>query len=193
MNRKEALILVSYVAERWLAAGALPPTEETLALRLEVWVDALGDFDAELVRKVLAESTERFPPNVGEIRRLVEIKLGVAPTLPDWDEFWTWIRAEAGRASLYLLDDHPEFVCPWPALDGLVTVRDVCQWAKDELTNHDLEMVLQAHLRRTFEAKSKRITTEARTLPPISAPRTEVLDAVSNLAGQIGHRAELES
>jgi hypothetical protein len=192
----DALALITYTAEKWGAAAALPTDEGVLSIRVQVWVDALGDLDAGAVRAVLAEAPEEFPPNVAVIRRRVDAKLGVAPDIPAWDVFWSWVRDEASHATLYLYDDAPEFVCPWPEMAGVVTLSQILQWARDGQSAHDLEMIQQAHVRRTYEARAHRIEKEAPSEMPVVAAwrETPVGDLVAGAATAMEARMkELEA
>lgn len=153
MNRAEALELIAYAAERWGGAAAMPDDETRLALRVQVWVDALGDLPAPSVRAALASATDEFPPNVGVLRsRILAWQTGDSG-LPSWDQFWAWVRDVASRCSLGLYPDALALECPWPSLDGLLTLRQVTDWAQSGLTAADLELVIQAHVRRTYDAR----------------------------------------
>lgn len=167
MNKKEALGLIFYAAEKWGAAAALPTERERLEIRVQVWMDSLADIPADLVRASLAAAVSEFPPNVMQLRRSAEELAGVRPNLPDWDQFWTWVRGEASRSSIYLLDLHPHLDCPWPDLDGLLTESTLADWARGELTAHDLEMIEQAHMRRRFDAAAERARRETMTPAPV--------------------------
>lgn len=185
MNKAEALELIAYSAERWGAAAAMPSDEARLALRVTVWVDALGDLPASSVRAALASSTDEFPPNVGVLRsRILSWQTGDSG-LPSWDEFWAWVRDVASRCSLGLYPDALALECPWPALDGLLTLRQVTDWAQSGLTAADLELIIQAHVRRTFDARLSQIRRGLAS----SAPAALAAAGIPGIAA-IGKRAE---
>ncbi len=174
MKKSEAIELIMYVQEKWGHAAAPLEDEAQLALRAQVWVDTFVGIDARVVRAVVVQAQDEFPPNVGIIHRRCDEMMGIR-RLPDWDELWRWISIEASRSSLYLYDDAPTLVCPWPDMEGVITVGDLTQWARDGMTSHDFEMVVQAHVRRHYEARVARIRREGMAeLPIVKQLRAEL-------------------
>lgn len=183
MTPDEALMLITYASEKWGAAAALPTDASLLAVRVQVWMDALGDVDPSLVRSVLAQARDEFPPNVATIRRRCDELIGGAPALPSWDEFWPWVRSLAQRCTDYLPErggGEAAVGCPWPALQGLVNVPMVAGWARDGLTEHDLELIVQAHVRRLFEARTTRVEREGTSDVPALASWKQTVAALAD-------------
>lgn len=145
--------LVAYLGELWPHYRA-PAGTEAYGLRVQAWLDVLGDLDADAVRAAVAAMAEReYAPTPGQVRAAVLAMAGTP--LPDWDEYWAWVRQVAGRASLYRLADAPPFTCPWPELEGLVTLDDLMDGAV-VVDEADLNNVRQGHLRRRFVARVER-------------------------------------
>lgn len=176
MNRKDAVMLVAYAKELW-PNYRMPDSDETLAVRVEAWMDVLGDLDPDDIRhSLIILSAREFVPPPGEVRQVVLELTGQVPELPRWDVYFHWIREKVRMCSLYKLDDKPDFVCPWPALAGVVTLRDMVDWADQGITAHDFEMVVQAHIRRRFEPAVQHAIRTGGPLPPaLEHRRTERL------------------
>ena len=170
MQHSEAVALIAYMAELWPHYQA-PAQKEALRSRAQVWMDVMGDLDPSEIRAAMVGMAGReFAPTPGQLRQAV-VAMHLPP-LPDWSEFWRWVQAEASRASLYLLDDSPPFRCPWPELDGVVELRDLM--AGDVVMNEaDLQLVMQAHLRRRYEATVKRVEQVAMGAAPAVAALDE--------------------
>lgn len=171
MTKTQVLMLFGYMRHLWRQFD-VPNDPDDLDVMVRVWGDVLGDLDVEVCRATLVAMDREFPPTPQQLRSAVQEMVG--PALPGWDEFYAWVRREASRASLYLYDDKPEFRCPWPELEGVITVQDLVDWANEQVTLHDFEMIIQAHVRRRFEPAVQRILrTAGREAPAITAYRTK--------------------
>lgn len=175
MKRNEMLQTITYAKFLWPRLMVVPTAATELDVMVSVWMDVLGDLDVEQVRSALAAISNReFPPTPGQVRD--EALRPLREQLPDWDQFWRWVRGEAARASLYTYEKKPQLTCPWPALAGLVTVEDLSEWARSEVTIHDLEMVQQAHVRRRFEpAVVRALRDGVPVMPAVAAARAKVV------------------
>lgn len=192
MNETEALELITYTRAKWGAAAAVPTDKRLLGVVVLAWMDALADVDPRAVRAVLADAADEFPPTPKVIRNRVEQLSAGVSVLPSWDEFWPWVRSMASRCSEFSVErgiHRRESVdCPWPALDGLITSSLLAGWASEGLKEADLEMVIQAHMRRQFEARTERVKREGVSDVPALAEWKGALEA----AKAIGHPGELE-
>lgn len=191
MNETEALELITYTRAKWGNAAAVPTDKRLLSVVVLAWMDALADVDPLAVRAVLADADDEFPPTPKAIRNRVD-RLNNHVELPSWDEFWLWVRGVASHSSQFLpergLAQRTSVDCPWPALAPLVTPQLVAGWAAEGLTEHDLEMVVQAHMRRQFDARTERIQREIASDVPALTAWKGLLDA----AKAIGHPGELD-
>lgn len=159
--------LISYVGELW-PHYRQPEGDAAYDLRALAWMDVLGDLDPDAVRACIAAMAQReFAPTPGQIRAAVAALS--ARALPAWDEYWAWVRSVASRASLYRLDDAPPLVCPWPELEGLVTLDDLMD-GDVVVDAADLNNVRQGHLRRCHASCVERVTqANAGQVPVLAA------------------------
>lgn len=162
MLRSDVPLLIGFMGELW--PHYRPPevgrdgNTTAYDVRVQAWMDVLGDLDGAAVRAGIASLAEReYAPSPGQVRAAVMTLDGEG--LPGWDEFWSWVRSVASRASLYLLDDGPRLECPWPVLAGLVTVEDLMEGSVT-VDDADLTNVRQGHLRRRFDARLHRARQE---------------------------------
>lgn len=193
MTPDEALVLITYASEKWGNAAALPDDPDLLALRVQVWMDALRDIDPSLVRAVLASAMDEFPPHPRLIRSRCDELLGNIPDLPSWDEFWPWVRALARRCTDFLPErsgGQATVGCPWPALEGIITPSLLAGWASSGLTEHDLEFIEQAHIRRHFESRSTRVVREGATdVPALNDYRQQIAALADSKRLELGESA----
>lgn len=153
MLKSDVPQLVAYIGELW-PHYRQPIGAEQYDIRVMAWMDVLGDLDASAVRAAIASLAEReFAPTPGQVRAAANSMVG--SSFPAWDEFWSWVRAEASRASLFTLDDGPRFECPWPDLAGLVTLDDLMD-GDVVVDDADLTNVRQGHLRRRYDSRAAR-------------------------------------
>jgi hypothetical protein len=173
MKPSEALELITYTGEKWGAAAGVPAEPGLLAVRVRAWMDELGHLEAEDVHAALVTFDSEFPPNVAAIHLRVTELWDATMAVPGWDQFWPWVLEVASRSSLYLYNDAPEFVCPWPEFAGIVTLSMVLDWARDGLQSGDLHQIIQGHLRRSFDARVGRLRVglsgTARDTPALQA------------------------
>ena len=172
MNQQELARIAKYAHEVWPRTFEVKDPESFTF----VWMDLLGEFDADDVLSALKTlSGQEFPPSPGQLRaRLLKARGGIA----EWDEVWRWVRQLTSRSTLYLYDDHPPFACPWPDLEGLITIEDVQGWARAGLTEGDLETVVQGHVRRRFESAKERAVSSQMARPALvgGPPRHQLSD-----------------
>lgn len=190
MNDSDALELITYTRAKWGAAAAVPTDKRLLGVVVLAWMDALADIDPRAVRAVLADADDEFPPTPKVIRNRVEKLSAGQDELPAWDEFWSWVRSLASNCSQFSAErgvHRRESVdCPWPAMVGLITPGLVSGWASEGLKEADLDMVIQAHVRRQFESRVTRVQRDGITdVPALAAWKVEAAKA-------IGHPGELE-
>ena len=174
MDRKEMAYAIRYMQQVWPRTLVVSAGDD-LDDFLTVWLDIIGAFPlGQVLAAVRVVSAEEFPPSPGKLRRAV---LDGTGRLTHWDEFARWVRLEASRSSLYTYADHSPFVCPWPELEGVITIEDVQGWARQGLTEHDLETVVIAHVRHRYEAAIARVENalmaggDGRELPSGGEPR----------------------
>ncbi len=159
MTRAETLQAIQYARGLW-PHWQLPADEEALRLVVEAWWRNLGDVNLESILAAFDSLSRReFAPSPGQVRDRVATMYAEINglDLPDWDEFWRWVRKEASHTTRFQQDDHDPLECPWPALAGVVTITDLSGWARSELGEGELEMIQQAHIRKRFESAIDRI------------------------------------
>lgn len=99
MTEDEIEMLWLYTAEAW-PQFKIPHENELVALKMQVWVDQLGDLSGVLVRGALvALGNHEFPPPLGLVReKALELdsrRRGETPA-PDIDQAWKEVMASFG-------------------------------------------------------------------------------------------------
>lgn len=90
MNSQEFRQMMLYGKLRWPRQWEVPTDDELLNLSEMVWLDALGDLDAGLVRAAMASWSGTWPPNPGELRAaaLDLAQISSKDALPGWEQAW---------------------------------------------------------------------------------------------------------
>lgn len=90
MNSQEFHQMMLYGKFRWPRQWEVPTDDESLKLAELVWLDALGDLDAGLVRAAMAAWKGPWPPNPGDLREAA-LNLRVLHSdddVPGWEQAW---------------------------------------------------------------------------------------------------------
>ncbi len=166
MQRTDVLMLLRYTGELW-PNYKLPADAPSVDLRVQAWLDVLGDLEPAAVRAALvACSAEDFAPPPGRLRELViEHVIGEVPDVVQaWAEF-----LNACRHGIY---DEP--VWTNEVIAEAARCFDVRALAVSD--EADLENVTQAHFRRVYEIVAARWRREhSADAPAIAALAREEL------------------
>ena len=103
MNSQEFHQMMLYGKFRWPRQWEVPTDEENLKLAELVWLDALGDLDAGLVRAAMARWSGTWPPNPGELREaaLDLVETASKDQLPGWEQAWKELTDGVKRIGSY--------------------------------------------------------------------------------------------
>ncbi len=124
MTPDEIRVAWVYAQQLWPAFD-IPADPRLEAVKLQAWLDVVGDLEMPLVRAALARlAADQFPPPPGRIRQ--EAVRLASPAVPDVDQAWAEVVdgiRRHGRA------ERPEFSHPLiaAAVDGMGGWLALCQ------------------------------------------------------------------
>jgi hypothetical protein len=154
----------------------VPTDADALAMTKQVWMDTMGDLEAEVIRRAMASWTDHWPPQPLELRNAaldqqdLEHGVGLPPSPGDaWQEFRTNYRMDEDWS-------HPAVARAAHAIGckayGNSPEADVMAW--------------RAHFFKIYEGAVKTHRRETSPLPPILARRLGVLKELDESMNQLG-------
>lgn len=177
MQSDEIPQLLLYATKLWPRTFVAPQNEDELAVTQLVWMDALGDIDAEVLRAAMLSWSDHWPPTPMELRgaaldqRALEAGHRGAPGA---DEAWKEFRTN------YRVDDD------WSHPAVAAAARSLGCKAYGNSSESD-EMAWRAHFIKLYEVAVKRHRTDTSPLPPLLARRAEgPLKELGNAVAEIG-------
>lgn len=168
MNSTEIRQLWLYAQEIWGATFVIPDDEVRRAVKLQVWLDVLGDLDVDLVRRTVVGMDSHFAPTPPELRAAAlerqRLESGERKT-PDVDQVLEELRRLVSHHGHWdefgALDAAAEFHPSLLAAINAMGWFNICASEEPE--------VMRGQFRHIYEVASSRIERESFALAPAIA------------------------
>lgn len=168
MKAPDVRMLWAYAAELWGSTFTIPDSQALRQVKERVWLDVLGDLDAELVRRAMVSMSVHFAPTPVELREAAQALAasridGEAPH--DAQEALKELHGLVARYGYMRPAEALTAADAWdPALGAVIRTLGWLQICTD-----DNEAVFRGQFRVLYETASSRILRAARPVAPILA------------------------